>query len=238
MGQHVANIIPIERDEEIIRAIPVKDFETESFFVFITKNGMIKKTELRAYKAQRYSKPLVAINLKDDDQVIDVHLTDGKKEIFLISSLGYALWFHEEEISIVGARAAGVKGINLKDGDFVVGGKLITPESKETIVIATQRGSVKRMKLKEFEKSTRAKRGVVILRELKSNPHRVTGFVVVHDKDIIFIQTEKGYTETIKTEDIRYSDRYSNGSFVLDEGDNGKVTTIWKAEGSSENPTE
>ncbi|HEY2421694.1 MAG TPA: DNA topoisomerase IV subunit A [Neobacillus sp.] len=238
MGQHVANIIPIERDEEIIRAIPVKDFETESFFVFITKNGMIKKTELRAYKAQRYSKPLVAINLKDDDQVIDVHLTDGKKEIFLISSLGYALWFQEEEISIVGARAAGVKGINLKDGDFVVGGKLITPESKETIVIATQRGSVKRMKLKEFEKSTRAKRGVVILRELKSNPHRVTGFVVVHDKDIIFIQTEKGYTETIKTEDIRYSDRYSNGSFVLDEGDNGKVTTIWKAEGSSENPTE
>lgn len=238
MGQHVANIIPIERDEEIIRAIPVKDFETEAFLVFITKNGMVKKTELKAYKAQRYSKPLTGINLKDDDQVIDVHLTDGNREIFLMTNFGYALWFHEEEISIVGARAAGVKGINIKDGDFVVGGKIITPDSNESIVISTQRGAVKRMRLKEFEKATRAKRGVVILRELKSNPHRIIGFMVAHDKDVIFVQTEKGFIETIKAGDIRFNDRYSNGSFILDEGDNGKVTTTWKVEATSENATE
>ncbi len=127
MGQHVANIIPIDRDEEIIQAIPVKDFETDEFLLFVTKHGMVKKTELKAYKAQRYSKPLVAVNLKDDDQVIDVHLTDGQKEIFLVTHFGYALWFDEEEISIVGARAAGVKGINLKDDDYVVGGKIIIP---------------------------------------------------------------------------------------------------------------
>jgi topoisomerase IV subunit A len=238
MGQHVANIIPIERDEEIIRAIPVKDFETEAFLVFITKNGMVKKTELKAYKAQRYSKPLTGINLKDDDQVIDVHLTDGNREIFLMTNFGYALWFHEEEISIVGARAAGVKGINIKDGDFVVGGKIITPDSNESIVISTQRGAVKRMRLKEFEKATRAKRGVVILRELKSNPHRIIGFMVAHDKDVIFVQTEKGFIESIKAGDIRFNDRYSNGSFILDEGDNGKVTTTWKVEATSENATE
>jgi len=230
LGQHVANIIPIERDEEIIKAVPVKDFETDGFFVFVTKNGMIKRTELKAYKAQRYSKPLVAVNLKDDDQVIDVHLTDGTKEVFLITNLGYALWFHEEEISIVGIRAAGVKGINLKDDDFVVGGKMITANSHESIVIATQRGSIKRMKFKEFEKTSRAKRGVVILRELKSNPHRIMGFVLANDQDNIFIQTEKGFTETLKTGDIRYSDRYSNGSFILDEGENGKVTSVWKVE--------
>jgi topoisomerase IV subunit A len=236
MGQHVANIIPIERDEEIICAIPVRDFEADAFLVFITKNGMVKKTELKAYKAQRYSKPLVGINLKDDDQVIDVHLTDGAKEVFLITNYGFALWFHEEEISIVGARAAGVKGINLKDGDFVVGGKIIGKDSKESIVITTQRGAVKRMKLKEFEIATRAKRGVVILRELKSNPHRVIGFMIAKDEDVIYVQTEKGFTETFKTADIRLGDRYSNGSFILDEGDNGKVTTIWKVEALSENP--
>jgi len=237
LGQHVANIIPIERDEEIIKAVPVKEFETEAFFVFVTKNGMVKKTELKAYKAQRYSKPLVAVNLKDDDQLIDVHLTDGTKEVFLITNLGYALWFHEEEISIVGIRAAGVKGINLKDDDFVVGGKLINSDSNESILIATQRGSVKRMKLKEFEKTTRAKRGVVILRELKSNPHRIMGFVVSNDQDDIFIQTDKGFTETLKTSDIRFSDRYSNGSFILDEGENGKVTNVWKVE-TPETPSE
>ncbi|MFB3163323.1 DNA topoisomerase IV subunit A [Neobacillus sp. 179-J 1A1 HS] len=233
LGQHVANIIPIDRDEDIIQAITVKDFEIDAYLVFVTKNGMVKKTELKQYKAQRYSKPLVGVNLKDDDQVIDVHLTDGTKELFLISTFGYALWFHEEEISIVGVRAAGVKGINLKDGDFVIGGKLIAPDSKETIVITTQRGSVKRMKLKEFEKATRAKRGVVILRELKANPHRVVGFVVANDEDTIFIQTEKGNIETVVTSEIRLNDRYSNGSFILDENDNGKVTTIWKVEGTT-----
>ncbi len=230
LGQHVANIIPIERNEDIIQAIPVKDFETNAYLVFITKNGMVKKTELKQYKAQRYSKPLVAVNLKDDDQVIDVHLTDGTKEIFLISNYGYALWFHEDEISIVGVRAAGVKGINLKDGDVVVGGKVINPDSNETIVITTQRGSVKRMKLKEFEKASRAKRGVVILRELKANPHRIIGFVVANDGDTLFIQTEKGHIETVMISELRFSDRYSNGSFILDESDNGKVTHIWMAE--------
>lgn len=232
LGQHVANIIPIDRDEDIIQVIPVKDFEIDAYLVFVTKNGMVKKTELKQYKAQRYSKPLVGVNLKDDDQLIDVHLTDGTKELFLISHFGYALWFHEEEISIVGIRAAGVKGMNLKDGDFVVGGEVITSDSKETIVITTQRGSIKRMKLKEFEKATRAKRGVVILRELKANPHRVIGFVVANDEDTVYIQTEKGHIETVVTSEIRLNDRYSNGSFILDENDNGKVTTIWKVAGT------
>jgi topoisomerase IV subunit A len=237
LGQHVANIIPIERDEEIIQAIPVKDFEANLFLVFVTKNGMVKKTELKQYKAQRYSKPLVGINLKDDDQVTDVHITDGTEELFLITHLGYSLWFHEEEISIVGARAAGVKGMNLKDNDFVIGGKIIHPDSNETIVIATQRGAVKRMKMKEFEKATRAKRGVVILRELKSNPHRITGFVIANEQDIIYLQTEKGHIETLHTVDIHFSDRYSNGSFILDEDDNGKVTTVWKVS-APEKPNE
>ncbi|TWE01680.1 DNA topoisomerase IV subunit A [Neobacillus bataviensis] len=228
LGQHVANIIPIDRDEEIIHAISVKDFEIDAYLVFVTKNGMVKKTELKAYKAQRYSKPLVAVNLKDDDQVVDVHLTDGSKELFLVTNLGYALWFHEEEISIVGQRAAGVKGINLKEDDVVIGGKLITPDSSESIVVATQRGALKRMKLKEFEKATRAKRGVVILRELKAKPHRITGFVIANEQDLIIIETEKGYSETLKTADISFSDRYSNGSFILDEVENGKVSNVWK----------
>ncbi|MCH6265441.1 DNA topoisomerase IV subunit A [Neobacillus citreus] len=231
MGQHIANIIPIDRDEDIVQAIPVKDFETNAFLVFITRNGMVKKTELKQYHAQRYSKPLVGVNLKDNDQVIDVHLTDGTKEIFLVSHLGYALWFDEEEVSIVGQRAAGVKGINLKDGDYVVGGQVLDPNSTESIVVATQRGALKRMKLREFDKASRAKRGVVILRELKANPHRIMGYVAAKDQDEIFILTEKGYIETIKTSDIKFSDRYSNGSFILDEGVNGKVTRVWKVEG-------
>ncbi|WML48207.1 DNA topoisomerase IV subunit A [Neobacillus sp. PS3-34] len=233
LGQHVANIIPIERDEDIIRAIAIKDFEAEEYLVFVTKNGMVKKTELKQYKAQRYSKPLTAVNLKDDDRVVDVHITDGKKDIFIVSHFGYALWFAEEEIGIVGARAAGVKGINLKDGDYVVGGKMIEPDSKCSIIISTQRGSVKKMKLKEFEKASRAKRGVVVLRELKANPHRIIGFAAANNEDEVFIQTEKGYIESFKAAEMNFSDRYSNGSFLIDETESGKSSLLWKEEAAT-----
>ena len=229
LGQHIANLIPIEREEEIIQAIPVKDFELNAYLLFVTRNGMVKKTELKQYKAQRYSKPLVGINLKDDDQVIDVHLTNGTNELFLVTYYGYALWFDEDEISLVGARAAGVKGINLKEDDYVIGGKIIEAHNKQSIVIATQRGAVKKMKLTEFDKATRAKRGVVILRELKKNPHRVIGFVVSTNSAEISVQTEKGKIETVLVNDLKFSDRYSNGSFIFDETESGKVVTLWQA---------
>ena len=227
LGQHVANIIPIDRNESILKAIPIKDFEVNQYLLFVTKNGMVKKTELNQYKAQRYSKPLVAVNLKGDDELLEVHLTDGKNQIFMMSNLGYALWFNEEEVSTVGARAAGVKGMNLKENDFVIGGNLLSPIDKRAVVIATQRGAVKKMKLSEFELATRAKRGVVLLRELKSNPHRVVGYVLVNDSDDIYIQSEKGMIESIKAHDIRFNDRYSNGSFLLDETESGKTIKIW-----------
>lgn len=234
LGQHVANIIPIDGDETIIKALPVKDFEQESFLLFITKFGMVKKTELKHYQAQRYSKPLVAVNLKDGDDVIDVHETNGSMELFLATYYGYALWFHEAEVSIVGIRAAGVKGINLKDGDFVTGGQVIENQLEQSVVILTQRGAIKKMKMSEFEKATRAKRGVVMLRELKANPHRVVGTIVVSDSDTIYFETEKGVISSTNVATIRFNDRYSNGSFVIDESESGKVVSVWKIEEKQE----
>ncbi|WP_210366842.1 DNA topoisomerase IV subunit A [Bacillus sp. REN3] len=236
LGQHVANIVPIDRDEEIIKAVPITNFEQELYLLFITKNGMVKKSELKLYKAQRYSKPLSAINLKGDDIVVDVHLTDGTNDLFLSSHLGYALWFSEEEISPIGIRAAGVKGMNLKEGDFVVGGKVIEQGSDPLIFIATQRGAIKKMKLSEFEKSTRAKRGVVMLRELKSNPHRIVGVEAVNNLDEVFIQTKKQQVVSVKVSQLRYNDRYSNGSFLVDESETGKISEVWKSEQAMETP--
>ena len=120
MGQHITNIISIDREEAIQKAIPIKEFDDTSYLLFFTKGGMVKKTELLQYKAQRYSKPLVALNLKGDDELVDVHVTTGQQELFIATKNGYGLWFDEEEVSVVGPRAAGVKGINLKEGDEVV----------------------------------------------------------------------------------------------------------------------
>ena len=224
IGQHIANIIPIDRDEPLLRRFLSKILKIE-YLLFCTKNGMVKKTELLQYKAQRYSKPLVAINLKGDDELVDVHVTDGTKDLFIATHSGYGLWFTEDEVSVVGARAAGVKGVNLKDGDFVASGQVL--EEKDVLVLVTQRGSIKRMNRSEFEKTSRAKRGVLMLRELKKKPHRIAGLLACSYHDQITLQTEKGITEEMLVKEIKLHDRYSNGSFIIDEDEAGEVTDVW-----------
>ncbi|MEN0659611.1 DNA topoisomerase IV subunit A [Caldifermentibacillus hisashii] len=228
VGQHVSTIIPIDRSEQIVSVIPVKDFHTTNYLLFFTKNGMVKKTQLSLYQAQRYTKPLIAIHLKDDDELLSVQLSDGTKEIFLSSYLGYGLRFNEEEVNPIGVRAAGVKGMNLKDGDFVTGGAIIDDPKHQSIVIATQRGAVKRMAIDEFETMSRAKRGLVMVRELKAHPHRIAGFVLAHEQDTVVITSEKNMTEKISVNELRMNDRYSNGSFFMDESESGKVIGIGK----------
>lgn len=225
MGQHITNIISIDRDETIQKAIPIKEFDESLYLLFFTKGGMVKKTELLQYKAQRYSKPLVALNLKGDDELVDVHVTTGQQELFIATKNGYGLWFDEEEVSVVGPRAAGVKGINLKDGDEVVSGQIIDPKNN-VLVLTTQRGAVKRMNLSEFDKTSRAKRGVIMLRELKKNPHRIVAVIAASLHDTLEIDTEKGATIPLDISTLRANDRYSNGSFILDEEEQGEVTQV------------
>ncbi|MEH7237359.1 DNA topoisomerase IV subunit A [Bacillus sp. JJ1562] len=227
LGQHVTNIISIDRDEFIIEAYPVTNFELPEYLLFITKKGMVKKSELSLYKAQRYSKPLVAINLKNDDEVVNVYITNGNMDVFLVTHLGYGLWFGEEEVNVVGQRAAGVKGINLKDDDYVVAGNVIPPSTPAELSIVTQRGAVKKMKISEFEKATRAKRGLVMLRELKNHPHRVAGAHFVTNLDEIFLKTQNGKIESVEANSLRPNDRYSNGSFVVDTDEAGEVIDTW-----------
>ncbi|PRS33006.1 DNA gyrase subunit A [Bacillus pumilus] len=225
MGQHITNIISIDRDESIQKAIPIKEFDETSYLLFFTKGGMVKKTELLQYKAQRYSKPLVALNLKRNDELVDVHVTTGQQELFIATKNGYGLWFDEEEVSVVGPRAAGVKGINLKDGDEVVSGQIIDPKN-DVLVLTTQRGAVKRMNLSEFDKTSRAKRGVLMLRELKKNPHRIVAVIAASLHDTLEMDTEKGATIPLNISTLRANDRYSNGSFIVDEEEQGEVTHV------------
>ncbi|MEM5015158.1 DNA topoisomerase IV subunit A [Metabacillus indicus] len=227
LGQHIANLVSLERDEQLIKAMPVKDFEAAQYLLFVTKNGMVKKTELKLYKAQRYSKALMAVNLKGDDELVNVFMTSGNDDLFLATQFGYGLWFAEEEVSIVGARAAGVKGMNLKEGDTVAGAAVFPAGDIPQIVIVTQRGAAKKMSLKEFEKTSRAKRGLIMLRELKNNPHRVVGMHLVDPSSKLMLKTEKGHTEEVHAAQLRANDRYSNGSFFIDEGDSGSVKEVW-----------
>lgn len=228
IGQHISNIVQIEKDEYIIHSLPVREFKDDEYLIFFTKNGMVKRSELKIYEAQRYSKALVALNLKHDDEVVSVCQTKGYSDVFIASNKGYGLWYHESEVPVVGQRAAGVKAIQLKDGEYVVGGQVFDDLSEPSLVVITQRGACKRMKLREFEKSTRAKRGLIMLRELKNKPHRIVGFFATYEKDTISFTTSKGETHQIFPLELTNSDRYSNGSFVIDADNQGEVVEVWK----------
>lgn len=229
LGQHISNVAAIEKGESIIRVIPIRQFCEENYLVFFTKNGIIKRSELNLYEAQRYSKALVAINLKDDDQVVNVALTTGNDEVFIATDRGFGLWYHESEVTPVGQRAAGVKAIQLKPQEQVVNG-VVFNQSKSGInlVIITQRGAAKRMTLHDFELSSRAKRGQSMLRELKKKPHRIVGFVSTNKEDTIQFITSSGAKQTLYPIELSTNDRYSNGSFIIDTDVEGEVVDVWK----------
>ena len=143
--------------------------------------------------------------------MIDARLVKGDEDVILFTQQAYALRFPLTELSVTGIRTAGVRGINLKDDDQLVAME-INADDGASVLIATQRGSVKRMGLKELESASRAQRGVVVLKELKSNPYRVIGALMVKNDEIIVLATEKGSKIPIVAGSLRPVDRYSNGS--------------------------
>ena len=209
LGKHVSNIVPIMQDEEVIKALPVKEFNDKEIIIF-TKLGMVKKSILSDFKMQRYSKPITCIKLKDNDEVIAVD-TNSFSEVFIASKKGYGLRYKKDEIPVSGLKASGVKAINLKD-DFVVSAETFKEDSGYVTVI-TKKGLAKRVKLSEFERTSRAKRGLLLLREVKSNPQEIIKVYVIDAKHNIIIKTNKDEKE-LKLTEIPIMDRYSTGSTI------------------------
>ena len=225
-GRHISSFMSTDHDERIVSVLPVKEFERPGYLLFITRNGIVKKTELNLYKAQRHLKPLIAINLKDDE-LVQVGYTNGTNEIFLATSYGYGIRFDENEIKPIGVRATGVKGINLKEGDYVVGGGVIRDPERQSIILATQRGAVKRLPVNVLDLTKRANRGLVLLRELKTKPHHLIGAILA-EEDTIHIISEDNVTEELTVNSLPFSERYSNGSFYMNEEEAGPAVKLIK----------
>lgn len=226
MGNHLSNMTTFEPGEAIVACLPVRDFHTDSYLLFYTKQGMVKKTELQQYQASRFSRSLIAINVKEGDEVIGVHQTDGKQDLFFASHLGYGLWINEETISPTGLRTQGVIGMSLKDTDEVISVQMVETEREPDLIVITHRGACKRMKLNVFHPSQRARRGQLMLRELKAKPHRIVGFLVLHEEDKIVVRTDKDKFIDIIPYGLPISDRNSNGSFILEPDHDGHIVAV------------
>ena len=226
-GNHLSNLTTFSPDEKVVNCIPIREFKKDKFFVFITKNGMIKKSEQEIYQSTRYSRSLIALNLRKEDELVNVFETDGSQHIFIATHFGYGLLFSESEVSPIGQRALGVIGIQLKENDFVVNGMPIYSENDESLFMLTQRGACKRMSVSKFEVTSRARRGMMMLRELKTKPHRVIYFTSVTSEEKLFIETEKK-TVDIVPYSLPLSERNSNGSFVIDIDIDGMIKKVYK----------
>ena len=218
LGKHISNIIPLSEGEEIISSMPVYDFEKDVYITTFTKNGLVKRTKLSDYKLSRYSKPVTNIKLKEDDLVVDVSY-EGYLNALVTTDSGYSLIFNVNEIPITGNKSSGVKSIKLKN-DFVVSGLLIDG-SYDYVIILTDKGTGKRIKLGEIEIGQRARRGSLIIREVKTNPHKVIKILKVK-KELIGIKNGLDI-DYIKSTELPIMDRLSTGSNISKKIDSAFV---------------
>lgn len=225
LGQHVSQIVPIEEDEVIINVFNEKDFNTDAFYVFATQNGMIKKSTVPLFKTTRFNKPLIATKVKENDDLISVMRFEKDQLITIITNKGMSLTYNTSELSDTGLRAAGVKSINLKAEDFVVMTEGVS--ENDTILMATQRGSLKRISFKILQVAKRAQRGITLLKELKKNPHRIVAAHVVTGEHSQYTLYSKSNEEHGLINDIHKSEQYTNGSFIVDTDDFGEVIDMY-----------
>ncbi|HDG5467600.1 TPA: DNA topoisomerase IV subunit A [Staphylococcus aureus] len=225
LGQHVSQIVPIEEDEVVINVFNEKDFNTDAFYVFATQNGMIKKSTVPLFKTTRFNKPLIATKVKENDDLISVMRFEKDQLITVITNKGMSLTYNTSELSDAGLRAAGVKSINLKAEDFVVMTEDVS--ENDTILMATQRGSLKRISFKILQVAKRAQRGITLLKELKKNPHRIVAAHVVTGEHSQYTLYSKSNEEHGLINDIHKSEQYTNGSFIVDTDDFGEVIDMY-----------
>ena len=207
LGKHVSNIVKISSNEDILSSYLVKDFNEKVNFISITRKGMIKQTPLQELKVQRYSKPITLMKLKEGDRVINV--TKAEEEIFITTHSGLGLRYKTEEVPVTSLRGSGVKAINLKD-DTVASGQSFT--DGDFLIVITDKGTSKRIKIDEFEITSRARKGVQVIRDVKTNPyHIIDAFVVTHKDEIGILTDEITY---YKVTSFPICDRYQTGTQV------------------------
>lgn len=243
IGEHLSQtLMNFDTNEEVIFAELVENFDEGTYFA-VTKFGQIKRVERKEFAPWRTykSKSTKYAKLKDDEDVVITVSPVVLDDIMLITEKGYALRFNIEEVPVVGAKAAGVKAVNLKDDDVVVAAFISNTSS---VYLLTHRGSLKRMATEEIPVTSRAKRGLQVLRELKAKPHRVfvagPVLTVQGDFDLFTSQVEEqtngqvlhvlsntGKSYDVDVTQLSFSERTSNGSFISDTISNEEVFHAW-----------
>ncbi|MFF3925163.1 DNA gyrase subunit A [Paenibacillus lactis] len=229
-GTPIINLIQIEQGETVNAVIPVESFDTDKFLFFATRHGVVKKTPLEDYVNIRKG-GLIAVNLREDDSLIDVKLTDGQQEIIMGTAQGMSIRFEESDVRSMGRSATGVKGITLDEGDEVIGMDVVDPELD--ILIVTTRGYGKRTPAGDYRVQTRGGKGIKTINITEKNGPVVALKVVKSEEDLMII-TASGTLIRTSMEGISTMGRYAQGVKLINIREDDSVGTVCRADKSDE----
>ncbi len=223
-GTPLVNILSLQEDEKLAVVTPVHSLDDDnSYLFFITKNGTVKRTQLSQFKNIR-TNGIIAISLEENDELVSVRCTDGNREIVLGASNGKAIHFHESDIRVIGRSGAGVRGMALNEGEYIVGDAVITDEKSEIIVVTTK-GFGKRSTIDEYRLQSRGGAGVKALNLTEKNGS-LACLTSASSNDDLLITTDKGVIIRMHVADISQTGRNTQGVILIKLKDNQNIVTV------------
>ena len=224
-GTAIVNLLSLDAGEKISTIIPIQNFAEGKYLLFATRNGLIKKTALTEYNSARKT-GLLAITLKDEDELIDVRLTDGEDNVVLVTKQGMCITFSERDVRPIGRVSQGVIGIRLDENDSVIGMESIIQGSNATLLAITENGFGKRTELDEYRVQTRGGKGVITYK-ITPKTGVIVGIKIVNEEDDVMLITDTGTIIRINVKDISVLGRSTQGVTLMRTNE-GKVVSIEK----------
>ena len=229
-GKAVVNLVQISMERKLVAVMPVRDFTEEVYLTMVTRNGVIKKTLLSDYQNIRVT-GINAINIDEGDELLNVIRTDGKMQIFIATHNGMAVRFNETDVRPMGRVARGVRGVNLRDGDFVVSVCAVSPEGEQKILSVSENGFGKQTQVANYRLTKRGGIGVINMKTTEKTGKVISAFPVEDDSEIMII-TQQAKLIRLGVDKIRETGRSAQGVMLIrcDDGDCVTSATLLASE--------
>jgi DNA gyrase subunit A len=222
-GKAVVNLVQLSSERKLVAVMPVRDFGEEVFLTMVTKNGVIKKTALADYQNIRVN-GINAINIDPGDELLDVIRTDGKCQIFVATHDGMAVRFQETDVRPMGRAARGVRGVNLRKGDYVVSVCAVSQEGNEKILSVSEKGLGKQTQVNSYRLTKRGGIVVINMKTTEKTGKVVSAFPVEEDSEIMII-TQQAKLIRLGVDKIRETGRSAQGVTLIKTGEDDQVTS-------------
>ena len=223
-GTAIVNLLSLDPGEKISAVIPIQNFAEGKYLLMATKHGLIKKTALSEYNSARKT-GLQGITLKQDDELIEVRLTDGQDNVVLVTKKGLCITFDEKDVRPMGRVSQGVIGIRLNDDDEVIGMESVISEEKATLLAITENGFGKRTELDEYRVQNRGGKGVITYK-ITPKTGEIVGVRIARENDDVMLVTDTGTIIRLNVKDVSILGRSTQGVTLMRTSDGGKVVSI------------